>query len=68
MDTLLFRPYIEKMILSVTDAAYYFNCSASMVYKLIQSNKLPAYKKGREYQILTEDLLRFIKSRAHTFD
>lgn len=67
MGTLLFRPNIEKMILSVTDTAHYLNCSASTVYKLIYDNKLPAFKKGREYQILTEDLFRFIESRAHTF-
>ncbi len=68
MDTLLFGPNIEKMVLSIADAAHYLNCSSSMVYKLIHSGKIPAYKKGREYQILTEDLFRFIKLRAYTFD
>ena len=68
MDALLFRANIEKMILSVTDVAFYLNCSASSIYHLIHNGKIPAYKKGREYQILTEDLFRFIKLRAHTFD
>ena len=67
MDALLFRPNIEKMILSVTDTAFYLNCSASAIYKMIHEGKIPAYKKGREYQILAEDLFRFIESRAHTF-
>lgn len=67
MDGLLFRPNIEKMILSVTDIAFYLNCSASAIYKMINEGKIPAYKKGREYQILTEDLFRFIESKAHTF-
>ena len=68
MDTLLFMPNIEKMFLSVADIAHYLNCSSSTVYILIRSGRLPAYKKGREYQILTEDLFRYIKAKAHTFD
>ena len=68
MDGILFRPNIEKMILSVTDAAFYLNCSASAIYKMIYEGKSPAYKKGREYQILTEDLFRLIESKAPTFD
>lgn len=68
MDGILFKPNIEKMILSVTDAAFYLNCSASEIYKMIYEGKIPAYKKGRQYQILTEDLFRLIESKAHTFD
>lgn len=67
MNKLLFRPHIEKMAISVTDAAYLLNYSASSIYKMIYEGKIPAYKKGREYQILTEDLFRFIESKAHTF-
>lgn len=67
MNGLLFRPNIEKMILSVTDTAFYLNCSASAIYKMIHEGKIPAYKKGREYQILAEDLFRFIESKAHDF-
>lgn len=68
VDGILFKPNIEKMILSVTDAAFYLNCSASEIYKMIYEGKIPAYKKGRQYQILTEDLFRLIESKAHTFD
>lgn len=67
VNGLLFRPNIEKMILSVTDTAFYLNCSASAIYKMIHEGKIPAYKKGREYQILAEDLFRFIESKAHDF-
>lgn len=64
MEQLLFCPNIDKLILSVTEAGYYLNCSAGLIYRLIHQGKLPAFKKGREYQILTEDLLRYIRCKA----
>ncbi len=68
MDPLLFIPNIQKLVLGATEVAFYLNCSTGTIYRYIRLKKLPAYKKGRDHQILTEDLLRFIKSKAHHFD
>lgn len=68
MKELLFIPHIEKLSLTVTETAFYLNCSAGTVYHLIHKNVLPAYKQGREYRILTENLLRLISSRTASFD
>ena len=58
------KPIIQKLVLSVTEAAFYSNYSTGVIYKLIRCNRLPAYKKGRDYQILTEDLIRYIRSKS----
>jgi excisionase family DNA binding protein len=65
MDNLLYVPNFVKLELTVTDVAFYLNCSSAKVYGLIHKGAIPAYKQGREFRIYTENLMRYIQSNAH---
>lgn len=42
---------MQKILLTVTEAAYSVNYSTAAIYKLINSGKLPYVKKGKNYLI-----------------
>lgn len=54
---------INKMLLTMTEAACCLNCSYSSVQKLVKNGKLPVIIRNRTYYILAEDLMSYIKSK-----
>ena len=55
----------EKLLLSVSEAAYMLNCSAASVYKLIHSGQLPYKKHGKAFRVLTEDVENYARLSLH---
>lgn len=45
---------MEKLLLTVNEAAFKLNCSAGYIYKLIYSKELLATKRGNRYLIHNE--------------
>ena len=58
----------EKLLLSVSEAAYMLNCSAASVYKLIHSGQLPYKKHGKAFRVLTEDVENYVRSSLHNIN
>ena len=52
---------MQKILLTVTEAAYAFNYSTAAIYKLINSGKLPYVKKGKTYLIPYNHLLSLVE-------
>ena len=52
---------MQKILLTVTEAAYAFNYSTAAIYKLINSGKLPYVKKGKTYLIPYNHLLLLVE-------
>ena len=53
---------MNKLIYTVTEAAYLLNCSAAKVYKLIKAGKLPYGKNGHSYILYLEDIRNYARS------
>lgn len=53
---------MNKLIYTVTEAAYLLNCSAAKVYKLIKAGKLPYGKNGHAYILYLEDIRNYARS------
>lgn len=56
---------MQKILLTVTEAAYAVNYSTAAIYKLINSGKLPYAKKGKTYLIPYNHLLSLVESSLH---
>lgn len=52
---------MQKILLTVTEAAYAINYSTAAIYKLINSGKLPYVKKGKTYLIPYNHLLSLVE-------
>ncbi len=52
---------MQKILLTVTEAAYAVNYSTAAIYKLINSGKLPYVKKGKTYLIPYNHLLSLVE-------
>jgi excisionase family DNA binding protein len=59
MPGIKYVPNFVKLYLTTTEAGYFLNCSSQKVGNLIRSRELPAIRQGREYRILTDDLLDY---------
>ncbi len=61
------RQELEKLpvILSITDVANALSVSAITVYRMILENQLPAYKEGREWNILRSDLIKHCSRKSN---
>lgn len=55
----------DKLLLSVSEAAYILNCSATSVYKLIHSGQLPFKMHGKAFRVLTEDVENYARLSLH---
>ncbi len=54
---------IEKRVLHVSDVASLLGCSSQVVYKLIDTGELKAYKAGRAWKIDAQSVLDYIAAR-----
>lgn len=52
---------MQKILLTVTEAAYSVNYSTAAIYKLINSGKLPYVKKGETYLIPHKHLCSLVE-------
>lgn len=50
-------------ILTVSQVADYLQISEITTYKLVQEGKIPAFKVGRHWRIVKEDLNEFIEKQ-----
>ncbi|MFZ3580167.1 helix-turn-helix domain-containing protein [Virgibacillus sp. DJP39] len=48
-------------IMTVAQVAEYLQLSEMTTYKLVQENKIPAFKIGRHWRVKKEDLNEFIE-------
>ena len=53
---------VEKMLLSMTEAATLLSCSYSSIQKLVRKGSIPAVKRNRTYFITVESLNRYVNS------
>lgn len=56
---------MQKILLTVTEAAYLVNYSTTAIYKLINSGKLPFVKKGKNYLIPYNHLVSLVERSLH---
>ena len=54
---------INKSILYVSDVASLLGCSAQVIYHLIHSGILPAYKEGKSWRIPEKSITDYINSK-----
>ena len=59
MNATKYLPNFVKLYLTATEAGYFLNCSSQKIGNLIRSGELPAIRQGREYRVLTDDLLEY---------
>lgn len=55
----------DKLLLTVSEAAYILNCSSASVYKLIHSGQLRYKIHGRAYRISSEDVENYARLSLH---
>ena len=53
---------INKMLLTMTEAATLCNCSYSTIQKLVRTIRFPAIKRGKTYLISVDTLSNYINS------
>lgn len=52
---------IENETLTPKETQYFLACSPSTFYKLVRSGELPAFKVGKQWRVLREDLQSFCR-------
>lgn len=57
---------MQKILLTVTEAAYLVNYSTTAIYKLINSGKFPFVKKGKNYLIPYNYLASLVERSLHS--
>ncbi len=50
-----------KAIMNVEDVARYLGFSVKKIYRLVETNKIPASKVGRQYRFLKDAVDRWLK-------
>jgi len=53
----------EKEIMTIRQVAEYLQISEVTTYRLVQDNKIPAFKVGRSWRVKKEDLDDFIEKQ-----
>lgn len=53
----------EDDIMTITQVAEYLKISEITTYKLVQEGKIPAFKVGRHWRVMKEDLKEFIEKQ-----
>lgn len=53
----------EDEIMTINQVAEYLKISEITTYKLVQEGKIPAFKVGRHWRIMKEDLKEFIEKQ-----
>lgn len=57
---------MQKILLTVAEAAYLINYITAAIYKLINSGKLPYIKKGKIYLIPYAHLVALVERSLHS--
>lgn len=57
---------MQKILLTVSEAAYLINYSIATIYKLINLGKLPYVKKGKNYLIPYAHLVALIERSLYS--
>ncbi|MBQ9764395.1 MAG: helix-turn-helix domain-containing protein [Phascolarctobacterium sp.] len=57
---------VEKILLSMTEAATLLSYSYSSIQKLVRKGTIPAVKRNRTYFITVESLTRYVNSLPTT--
>ena len=52
---------IEHEVLTPREVQYYLACGRSTFFKLVNTGQLPAFRVGKQWRVLREDLLAFCK-------
>ena len=55
----------DKLLLTVSEAAYILNCSSASVYKLIHFGTIRYKKYGRTFRISSEDVENYARASLH---
>ncbi|KJS81931.1 MAG: DNA-binding protein [Peptococcaceae bacterium BICA1-8] len=55
----------DNKILTVSQVAKYLQISEVTTYKLVQEGKIPAFKVGRHWRIVKDDLNEFIEKQKN---
>jgi len=55
---------IDKRVFHVSEAACLLACSAEVIYHLIHTKALPAYKTGKAWKIPEESIRQYITART----
>ncbi len=58
---------MDKILYSVSEAAYMLNCSTASVYKLIDKGILPYTVKGKSYLLHIDDLKAYARSKVNQY-
>lgn len=53
---------MDKILYTITETAYFLNCSTGTIYKLIHEGRIPYVKRRRNYFILYKDIEDYAKS------
>ena len=59
-------PMGPKNVLGVDDIAGLFNCSREKIKRMARSGELPAFKFGKRWYVLREDLEHFLSDRVES--
>lgn len=55
---------MKNEILKLQEVAKYFKVDEKTVYRMVQSNKLPAFKVGNQWRFLRNDIFKWIESKS----
>lgn len=58
----------DKLLLTVSEAAYILNCSSAYVYKLIHFGVLRYKMHGKAFRIPSEDVENYVRSSLHNIN
>ncbi|MFZ5944001.1 MAG: helix-turn-helix domain-containing protein [Bacillota bacterium] len=53
----------ENKIMTISQVAEYLQISEVTTYKLVQEGKIPAFKVGRHWRVVKDDLNEFIEKQ-----
>ena len=53
-----------KSIMTVEEVARYLGFSTKKIYRLVESNKIPASRIGRQYRFIREEVDRWLKDKS----
>ena len=56
----------RKNVLDIGDIAELFNCSREKIKRMARSGELPAFKFGKRWYVLRNDLERFLSDKVES--
>jgi len=55
----------DNKIMTISQVAKYLQISEVTTYKLVQEGKIPAFKVGRHWRVVKDDLNQFIEKQKN---